>query len=59
MMIKNESTDREDSSRLVERIVQDALRNASIASTDADALDIAGDALCRIVEITRTEVQRG
>jgi hypothetical protein len=58
-MIKNESTDREDSSRLVERIVQDALRNASIACTDADALDIAGDALCRLVEIAREEVRHG
>ncbi|MBM2767074.1 hypothetical protein [Burkholderia anthina] len=55
-MIKNESTDREGSSRLVERIVRDALRNASIASTDADALDIAGDALCRLAALARTEV---
>jgi hypothetical protein len=49
----------QDSSRLVERIVQDALRNASIASTDADALDIAGDALCHLAEIARAEAQHG
>ncbi|WP_164977846.1 hypothetical protein [Burkholderia pseudomallei] len=55
-MINGTSADRQDSSRLVERIVQDALRNASIASTDADALDIAGDALCRLAALAREEV---
>lgn len=55
-MINGTSADRQDSSHLVERIVQDALRSASIAPTDAEALDITGNALCRLAALARAEI---
>lgn len=45
-----------DSARRVERIVQDALRDAATARTVFDALDVTGDALRRLAELARLEV---
>ncbi|MGF6904640.1 hypothetical protein [Paraburkholderia sp. GAS348] len=40
----------------IQFIAADALRAAALAPTYQDALDVAGDALRRVVEIARTEV---
>jgi hypothetical protein len=48
-----------NSARRVERIVQDALRDAATAPTVFDALDVTGDALRRLAELARAEVQYG
>ncbi|WP_206000509.1 hypothetical protein [Paraburkholderia sp. Ac-20342] len=39
-------------------IIRTALRDAAIAETVYDALDVTGDALCRLAEIVRAEAQQ-
>lgn len=43
----------------VRSICVDALRAAALASSDRDALDVAGDALRRLADLAREEVRHG
>jgi hypothetical protein len=58
-VITEASSGYRDSARRVERIVQDALRDAATAPTVFDALDVTGDALRRLAELARSEVFHG
>nr|WP_257835077.1 hypothetical protein [Burkholderia glumae] len=49
----------EPRSPLILHIVSDAIRATALASSDRAALDVAGDALCRLAELTRAEVRHG
>jgi len=40
-------------------IIRTALRAAALAPTYQDALDVTGDALCRLAELAREEVRHG
>jgi hypothetical protein len=38
-------------------IIRAALRAAALAPSERDALDLTGDALCRLAELARAEVR--
>jgi hypothetical protein len=42
--------------QLIEQITKEALRNAALAPTYQDALDVTGDALRRLAELAKMEV---
>lgn len=49
----------EPRSPLILHIVSDAIRAAALAPSDRAALDVAGDALRHLAELTRAEVSYG
>lgn len=46
---------RPEQTQLLLEIIQSALRAAALAPTYQDALDVTGDALCRLADFVRTE----